>query len=443
MPKPRTPKLPGEPRAGTRSWYKYYAGFSADFVRDVFGDLGLGADGLVIDPWNGSGTTTAVADELGVRAWGGDINPAMVVIAKARLLGWRVRPSEISLCDAIIESSRSPVLSQSGGDEPLRSWFRGEAASQVRALERAIASLLDPGSSSGELAVSRVGVLSPLAAFFYLALFRTVRRLLKPFRCNNPTWIRRPKDDHHRLFPTPQTIHEFFRRNVKRMIDIDAKASTGPGFRAASHLPQEPSSSDLSCPVDSRSGPTLVVAKSTDLPFVANSVAAVISSPPYCTRIDYAVATSPELAILGLREAGLRELREAMIGSSTVRADEPNIDSRWGKTCRNFLTTIKRHRSKASATYYLRNHLQYFDGLFRSLRELDRVLRPGAPCVLVVQDSHYKEIHNDLPTITIEMTRSLGWELGEDHRYQSTRHVGRLHRGTQAIEAALILRTAS
>src|SRR6266480_1548264 len=130
MLKPRTPKLPGEPRAGTRSWYRYYAGFSADFVRDVLGDLGLGADGLVIDPWNGSGTTTAVADELGVRAWGGDINPAMVVIAKARLLGWRVRPSEISLCDAIIESSRSPGLWQSGGDEPLRSWFRGEAASQ-------------------------------------------------------------------------------------------------------------------------------------------------------------------------------------------------------------------------------------------------------------------------------------------------------------------------
>jgi SAM-dependent methyltransferase len=442
MLKPRTPKLPGEPRAGTTSWYKYYAGFSADFVRDVLGGLELGAHDLVIDPWNGSGTTTAVADEFRVRAWGGDINPAMVVIAKARLLGWRVQPSEISLCEAILKCSRSPVLCK-GLDEPLRAWFRGEAAGQLRALERAIASLLDPGSSSSELAVSRVGGLSPLAAFFYLALFRTVRQLLKPFRCSNPTWIRRPKNDQHRLFPTAQTIRESFRRNVRRMRDIDAKASVGPGFRAASHLPQEPASSDWTCPVESGNGPALAVAKSTDLPFEADSVGAVISSPPYCTRIDYAVATSPELAILGLEEAEYRELRETMIGSSTVRADEPAIDRRWGKMCRNFLTAVKRHRSKASATYYLRNHLQYFDGLFRSLCELDRVLRPGAPCVLVVQDSHYKDIHNDLPTIVTEMTRSLGWELDEGHRYESTRHLGRVHRRIKAIETALLLRTAS
>src|SRR6266480_3133141 len=124
MLKPRSPKLPGEPATGSDSWYRYYAGFSADFVRDVLGDLDLTPGDLIADPWNGSGTTTAVADELGLSAWGGDINPAMVVIAKARLLGRRVRPSEVSLCEAILDSSRSPVLWK-GGDEPLRAWFRG------------------------------------------------------------------------------------------------------------------------------------------------------------------------------------------------------------------------------------------------------------------------------------------------------------------------------
>ncbi len=433
MLKPRSPKLPGERRTGSRSWYRYYAGFSADFVRDVIRRLDLTAGDLVADPWNGSGTTTAVA-------WGGDINPAMVVIAKARLLGWRVRPSEVSLCEAILDAARSPVL-WNGDDEPLRAWFRGEAAGQVRAIERSMSVLLDPGSSPGELAVSRVSALSPLSAFFYLALFRTVRQLLKPFRCSNPTWIRRPKEDHHRLFPTARTIQTLFRQHIKRMIDIDAKAATGPGFRAAPHLQQEPSPRDAAHPLDSERGPTLAVATSTDLPFPTNSVGAVISSPPYCTRIDYAVATSPELAILGLGEAGLRDLRETMIGSSTVRADKPTPDPLWGKTCKNFLAAVKRHSSKASSTYYLRNHLQYFDGLFSSLRELNRVLKPGAPCVLVVQDSHYKDIHNDLPTITSEMARSLGWQVVDQHRYESTRHLGRVHRKTRAIETALVLRT--
>jgi tRNA G10 N-methylase Trm11 len=442
MLKPRTPKLPGERRTGSGSWYRYYAGFSADFVRDVLRDLDLGADELIADPWNGSGTTTAVADELGLAAWGGDINPAMVVIAKARLIGWRVRPSEISLGEAIIDATQSPAIWKTD-DEPLRVWFRCDAAGRIRALERSIAALLDPGFSAADRTVSRVSALSPLAAFFYLALFRTVRQLLTPFRCSNPTWIRRPKDDHHRLFPETRTIQGLFRQQVKRMIDMDAKASSGPGFRAASHLRHEPSPNDRVHLVDSPRSPTLSVAESTDLPLPTNSVGAIISSPPYCTRIDYAVATSPELAILGLGREGLRQLRETMIGSSTVRTDEPPADPRWGNTCRRLLTAIRRHSSKASATYYLRNHLQYFDGLFRSLCELDRVLRPGAPCVLVVQDSHYKDIHNDLPTITTEMTQSLGWEMAQRHRYESTRHLGRVHGTTNAIETALLLRTAT
>jgi len=139
----------------------------------------------------------------------------------------------------------------------------------------------------------------------------------------------------------------------------------------------------------------------------------------------------------------LRELREAMIGSSTVRNDAPLVDPRWGPTCSTFLKAVAQHPSKASSTYYLRNHLQYFDGLFRSLRELDRVLASGGPCVLVLQDSHYKEIRNDLPTIVSEMGQTLGWSVTHKHHYESTRHLGRVHRKVAATETALILRTAS
>ncbi|WP_410712175.1 DNA methyltransferase [Bradyrhizobium sp. BEA-2-5] len=40
---------------------------------------------VVLDPWNGSGTTTSVANGAGLTAVGIDINPAMAVVAKARL----------------------------------------------------------------------------------------------------------------------------------------------------------------------------------------------------------------------------------------------------------------------------------------------------------------------------------------------------------------------
>ena len=47
---------------------------------------------------------------------------------------------------------------------------------------------------------------------------------------------------------------------------------------------------------------TLTVCNSESLEIEENSVDLVLTSPPYCTRIDYAVATSVELALLGFQK---------------------------------------------------------------------------------------------------------------------------------------------
>jgi hypothetical protein len=39
----------------------------------------------------------------------------------------------------------------------------------------------------------------------------------------------------------------------------------------------------------------------------------------------------------------------------------------------------------------------------RSVQKLSSALRPGGAAVIVVQDSYYKEIHNDLPGIIADM----------------------------------------
>jgi hypothetical protein len=41
--------------------------------------------------------------------------------------------------------------------------------------------------------------------------------------------------------------------------------------------------------------------------------------------------------------------------------------------------------------------------------EIDRLLAKSGKCVIVVQDSYYKDIHNDLPKIFCEMANSIGW----------------------------------
>lgn len=69
---------------------------------------------------------------------------------------------------------------------------------------------------------------------------------------------------------------------------------------------------------------------SESLPLSSNSVDAIITSPPYCTRIDYAIATVLELAILGFSsENYLTELRNKMIGTPTIIKEPIEIKKEW------------------------------------------------------------------------------------------------------------------
>src|SRR5215207_7258113 len=72
---------------GIEEIYPYYASFPQSFVENILRQLELDNDATIFDPWNGSGTTTASASQQGLASIGFDINPVMVVVAKARLLG--------------------------------------------------------------------------------------------------------------------------------------------------------------------------------------------------------------------------------------------------------------------------------------------------------------------------------------------------------------------
>ena len=382
------------PKRSLRSrdeWFRYYAGYSDRFVVDVLGHLRLPERSTVADPWNGSGTTTKAAHDLGYNAYGFDVNPVMVLVAKARLLGQAIRPSHLSLAENMIERALGDG-SLELPDEPLRAWFAPSSAAILRRLERALQRLLVDTDTIRNLAhESSLDSVSPVAAFFYTALFRTVRGFVRTFEATNPTWITAPTKA-HRVRPRPDDICLSFLAHVSEMAPL-------PGDGRRQILSNMQAQSDIR------------LASSQNLPLAPASVDAFITSPPYCTRIDYAIATRPELAVLGLSTIDLPELRRRMIGTPTVAKQTITPRKEWGGACLQFLDAVASHSSRASATYYLKTHLQYFDSIYDSLRELDRALRPAGSCVIVVQDSFYKDIHNDLPQIFVQMSNSLGWVL--------------------------------
>ncbi|MGD0953883.1 MAG: hypothetical protein ABR985_16090 [Methanotrichaceae archaeon] len=105
----------------------------------------------------------------------------------------------------------------------------------------------------------------------------------------------------------------------------------------------------------------------------------------------------------------LKILRSYMIRNPTIMKEIPEIRSEWGLYCKSFLNAVEMHTSKASKSYYYKYYVQYFNVIYKSFLEIDRTLLESGKCVIVVQDSYYKDIHNDLPKIFSEMAASLDW----------------------------------
>jgi hypothetical protein len=304
---------------------------------------------------------------------------------EARCLEHSQYPSLKPLASEVLAKSTRQF--DTDANDPLSVWLHPNSVEAVRAIEAAVQKLLVDHERYASLNDRGVDGISGFAAFFYVALFRTIRTILHPFLTSNPTWIRRPKSARFRLRPTRSTVREVFRSSLAEMIPRRTEK-----------------------PDTSRRGENIIgVASSENLPLANESVSCILASPPYCTRIDYAVATSPELALLGYAfKSDFDALRRRLIGTSTVPAKTPEPSKNLGKPCLAFLDRLSRHSSKASATYYYKNHIQYFSSIAASLSEIRRVLRTGGRCILVVQDSFYKDLHNDLPAILSDMAAIRG-----------------------------------
>ncbi len=73
-------------------WFRYSAGFSAEWVSKVLIENNISSQMLVLDPFAGSGTTLLAADKVGINSIGIEAHPFIVRVAKAKL-SWDVDAS--------------------------------------------------------------------------------------------------------------------------------------------------------------------------------------------------------------------------------------------------------------------------------------------------------------------------------------------------------------
>jgi len=162
--------------------------------------------------------------------------------------------------------------------------------------------------------------------------------------------------------------------------------------------------------VEGGASPSISTGDARALSIDTASVDVVVSSPPYCTRIDYAVKTRLELDILGsFVERSFASFRKDLMGTTSLR-ERARVQNKPAlpDDIQHVLRQVESHDSHRAAEYYYPGLLQYFSDAQSSIGEIARVLKPRGVAFLVVQNSFFKEVPIPLP----EMYISLGEQAG-------------------------------
>lgn len=377
-------------------WYNYYAGYSHTFTQKIIESAKLPEGAVILDPWNGAGTTTLMCSVNGFQSMGIDLNPAMRVIATAK----QATKDNLEFVTSRLNVISAKISVSISNDDPLGDWFNVKAIESIRKIEKCIL-----GECLYKSTTEKVLSLTPAQCLMYTALFNCVRTYLDSFIPSNPTWIKKPKSHADKVDISWTKFKRQYVSYVKEMID---------GISAVEHEWSQTISN-------------ITIGSSTSLPVKSSSIDFILTSPPYCTRIDYGVATLPELSILCVNgEDEVDTIRRKLMGTTTVPKSIEGKESGLPRKCVKFLNGVKSHESKASKTYYYKNLVQYFFDLNSSMNEINRVLKNNSKFICVVQDSYYKDLHCDLPEIVIEMAEMRHLKLLENIEFESKRNMANL-----------------
>lgn len=167
-------------------WFRYSAGFAAQWVEQVLVEWGIKKEHLVLDPFAGSGTVSVVCDMLGISSLGIEAHPVVSRILKAKLL-WTTPPERVTEFAATVlthakkskpHSATYPIL--------LKRSYDPDALVSLDALKSSWLLVRD-NSPESELvwlaltAILRLSSTAGTAQWQYILPNKTKKRVIEPF----------------------------------------------------------------------------------------------------------------------------------------------------------------------------------------------------------------------------------------------------------------------
>jgi hypothetical protein len=268
-------------------WFRYSAGFSAEWVEGLLHDWGLGAEHRILDPFASSGTVGLACDKLGLTSLAIEAHPTVARICQAKL-SWMI-PVEpfLDLAEQVLQAARlsSPITTPSCPDLLQRS-FTPAALAGLNALKLAWQAQTDQ---------------SPAAELVWLAITAILRSCS---HAGTAQWQYILPNKTKKSVLAPETA---FRQQVgmmaadMRWMQAQAQTSRAAVFTA-----------------DARRCAELITAP----------VDVVITSPPYANNYDYADALRFEMTFWGEVEGWgdiHAKVRNRLIVSSSQHASKERL----------------------------------------------------------------------------------------------------------------------
>jgi hypothetical protein len=395
-------KLKLDDRAA-HQWYRFVLSFPPHLVREYVAKFGLDSHHLALDPFCGTGTTLVECQKLGIPAVGLEPNPVACFASQTKLQ-WNIDPRELLRHAIKVAELANRRLEQDG-------LFDEDA---YRLLERQAGTTAKLGRLPDEaFDLLLTNSISPIPLHKTLVLLEVLAE-------NHDERFSK----HERLALATALVNGISNLQFGPEVGVGSAKSDAPvvslwlnGIRAmAQDLENLPTSTAAQAVVyleDARDGAPM-------LP--ANSVDAVITSPPYPNEKDYTRTTRLESVLLGFiqSKADLRALKKRLVRSNTrgvYKADTDDLLVAGHPQIESIAAAIEKRRIELNKDsgferLYARVTKLYFGGMARHLAGLRRVLRPGARLAYVVGDqASYLRVMIRTGQLLAGIAESLGYEV--------------------------------
>lgn len=400
-------KLNVDDRA-SHDWYRFVLSYPPHLVRDYLSKFNVTGTQRVLDPFCGTGTTVVECKKLGVPSVGVEANP-MAHFASDVKVDWTLDPDDLVKHASEIAEQAYAILGQQGiEDEPPEEGTLFSLAAK-RSVDTELLRALPPekmklllGHSISALPLHKSLVLidllnkarrSPYWRHETLALAKALVCRISNLHFGPEVGVGPPKADAPVLASWLEEV---------RRIGLDLRVLGGR--RETSALVHLGDARNLSGLIE------------------ANSIDAVITSPPYPNEKDYTRTTRLESVLLGFVECkqDIRALKKGLVRSNTRSVYVEDTDDSWVKNhgeIQSIAKAIEARRVEMGKTsgferMYHRVTKLYFGGMARHFADMRRVLRPGAMLAYVVGDqASYLRVMIRTGQLLGQLAEELGYEL--------------------------------